>query len=230
MSYILEALKKADQEHKLGAVPDLATPHEIKRPQPRSYRWPWIIAALLIVNAALVAVLLKGKNAGDTEAPVTTQTPLERQTTLIDDQPAQPPPETTISKMPVPEKPRLPENEPALSGGEVVVLPGPPYVQDSMAPTLPEEDSGIRIDVVTTANDNSQLQNWFELPREFRNNFDLPRVDIHVYSDQPQERYILVNLEKYREGETLASGLVLEEILPDGMVMSYRGELFRVKK
>lgn len=77
MSYILEALKKADQEHDLGAVPDLATPHEAEHPQTRSYRWPWIIVVLLSVNAVLVVMLLKDRDA---EIPVTAQVPLERQT------------------------------------------------------------------------------------------------------------------------------------------------------
>jgi general secretion pathway protein B len=86
------------------------------------------------------------------------------------------------------------------------------------------------MDAMTTAKDNSQLQSWYELPQELRNKLDLPRLDVHVYSEEPQGRFILVNLEKYREGETLASGLVLEEILPDGMVMSYQGERFRVEK
>jgi len=230
MSYILEALKKADQEHELGAVPDLATPHEVEHPQTRSYRWPWIIVTLLSVNAVLIAMLLKDERTEDVEVPVTTQVPLDRQENLISEQPIQHQPETLVGKMPVPEQPTPVENEPALSAGEVVMLPEPPYMQDSRQSILPEEDSGIQIDITTTANDNSQLQNWFELPREIRNRLDLPRVDIHVYSEEPQERYILVSLEKYREGETLASGLVLEEVLPDGMVMSFQGERFKVNK
>ena len=40
----------------------------------------------------------------------------------------------------------------------------------------------------------------------------------------------MVNLQKFREGESLPSGLVVEEILPDGMVLSYQGERFRVDK
>ena len=45
MSYILDALKKADQERTLGEVPDLETPHwGERRPRP-SYRWLWIVAA-----------------------------------------------------------------------------------------------------------------------------------------------------------------------------------------
>ena len=59
---------------------------------------------------------------------------------------------------------------------------------------------------------------------------DLPRLDLHVWSEEPRNRFIMVNLKKYREGEKLHSGLVLEEILPDGMVMSYQGERFLVEK
>jgi general secretion pathway protein B len=230
MSYILEALKKADQEHDIGAVPGLATPHEAKRPQTRSYRWLWIIVTLLSVNAVLVVMLLKDKDA---EVPVTTQVPLERQTALVNDQLVQPIQQTSealISEAPNPEKPVLPENEPKPSTGELVMLPEPAYLQDSKPSILPEEELEMQMDAMTTAKDNSQLQSWYELPREFRNRLDLPRLDVHVYSEEPRKRFILVNLEKYREGERLASGLLLEEILPDGMVMSYQGERFRVEK
>jgi len=233
MSYILEALKKVDQERDIGAVPDLATPQEAKRPQTRSYRWPWIIVTLLSVNAALVVMLLNDKDAEDAEVPVTAQVPLERQTALTNDQPAQPIQQTSealVSEAPTPEKPVLQKNEPILSTGEVVVLPESAYLQDSKPSILPEEELSMQMDAMTTAKDNSQLQNWYELPQEFRNRLDLPRVDVHVYSEEPQRRYILVNLEKYREGERLTSGLVLEEILPNGMVMSYQGERFRVEK
>jgi general secretion pathway protein B len=230
MSYILEALKKVDQERDIGAVPDLATPHEAKRPQTRSYRWLWIIVTLLSVNAVLVVMLLKDKDA---EVPVTAQVPLEQQTALINDQlvqPIQQTSETLISEAPTPEKPVLPENEPILSTGELVMLPEPAYLQDSKSSILPEEELDMQMDAMTTAKDNSQLQSWYELPQEIRDRLDLPRLDVHVYSEEPRRRFILVNLEKYREGEILASGLVLEEILPDGMVMSYQGERFRVEK
>ena len=200
MSYILEALKKADQEHDLGAVPDLATPHEAEHPQTRSYRWPWIIVVLLSVNAVLVVMLLKDRDA---EIPVTAQVPLERQTAPTNDQPVRPIQQTgeaLISEIPTPEKTVLPENKPKLSTGEVVVLPEPAYLQNSKPSILPEEQLDVQMDALTTTKDNSQLQSWYELPQEFRNRLDLPRLDVHVYSEEPQKRFILVNLEKYREG------------------------------
>ena len=235
MSYILEALKKADQEHFIGSVPDLATPHEVKRAQPRSYRWLWVIVMLLSVNAVLVVMLLKNRGAEVAEAPVTAQVqvPPERQTALTSGQvmsPIQTTSEAQISKAPTSEKTAPPKNEPILSTGEVVVMPEPAYLQNSKPSILPEKNLDMQMDGVIAAKDSSQLQSWFELPQEFRNKLDLPRLDVHVYTEEPQGRFILVNLKKYREGERLASGLVLEEILPDGMVMSYQGERFRVEK
>lgn len=233
MSYILEALKKADQERDIGAVPDLATSHEAQHPQPRSYRWPWIIAALLSVNVVVVVMLLTYKYTEDAEVPVQTQVPLEQHSALINDQPVQTVQQTIeapLSEVPAPQRRVLPKNKPKLSTGELVVLPGPAYLQDSKRSTPPQDQLDVQMDAMTTAKDNSQLQSWYELPQEFRNRLDLPRLDVHVYSEVPQRRFIMVNQEKYREGEKLPSGLLLEEILPDGIVMSYEGEHFRVER
>ena len=65
--------------------------------------------------------------------------------------------------------------------------------------------------------DATRLKSWYELSSEFRSGLNLPRLDLHVYSDDPQSRFILVNLKKYREGERLPNGLVLEEILPSNL-------------
>jgi general secretion pathway protein B len=112
----------------------------------------------------------------------------------------------------------------------LVVLPEPANLQNSRPASLPDEDVDMRRDATATPQEIEQLQSWYELPQELRNRLDLPRLDLHAYSEEPQNRFILVNLKKYREGERLESGLVLEEILPDGMVMSYRGERFLVEK
>lgn len=58
----------------------------------------------------------------------------------------------------------------------------------------------------------------------------MPRLDVHVYDDDPQRRFLLVELKKYREGDTLANGAVIEEILPEGVRMFYRGTRFIYRK
>lgn len=233
MSYILEALKKVDRERGMGGVPGLATPHEVRRPQIRSNRWLWIIVALLSANAVLVFVLLSGRDEGDANSPVPAQVAAEREAATATEPPVQalqPVSEAPADRAPLPEKPVMPESRPARSGGELVMLPEPAYPQNP-EPAMPMEDTAdTRVDDMRSAQDNSPLQSWFELPQEIRNNINLPRLDVHVYSEDPRKRFIMVDLQKFREGERLPSGLVVEEILPDGMVLSYQGERFRVDK
>jgi general secretion pathway protein B len=108
--------------------------------------------------------------------------------------------------------------------------PKPLNSRNPELPLQPEDAAETRLETAASANSAPQLQSWYELPQEIRMRLSLPRLDLHVYSEEPQNRFILVNLQKYREGETLESGLVLEEILPEGMVMSYLGERFMVEK
>jgi len=233
MSYILEALKKVDRERGMGGVPSLATPPEVRRPQIHSNRWLWIMVALLSANAVLVFVLLTARDEGDANSPVPAQVAAEREPVPKTEPPVQavqPVSEAVAGIESVPQKQAMPESRPAQSGGELVMLPEPAYPQNP-GPAVPLEDTAdTGINDMTTAQDNTPLQSWFELPQEIRNNINLPRLDVHVYSEDPRKRFIMVDLQKFREGERLPSGLVVEEILPDGMVLSYQGERFRVDK
>ncbi len=51
-------------------------------------------------------------------------------------------------------------------------------------------------------------------------------LDLHVYATQPQQRFVFVNSRKYREGDTLAEGPVVEQITQAGAVLNFRGSRF----
>jgi general secretion pathway protein B len=53
-------------------------------------------------------------------------------------------------------------------------------------------------------------------------------LDLHVYAAQPQQRFIFVNSRKYKEGDTLAEGPLVEQITVDGAVLNFRGSRFRL--
>ena len=55
------------------------------------------------------------------------------------------------------------------------------------------------------------------------------RLDVHVYSKMPDERFVLINMQKYREGEQLQEGPVVDEITPNDVILSFRGQRFRVQ-
>ena len=56
------------------------------------------------------------------------------------------------------------------------------------------------------------------------------RLELHVWSNKPQERFVFVNGRRYREGETTAEGATLEEITRDGVVMSAGGNRFLLSR
>jgi general secretion pathway protein B len=51
-------------------------------------------------------------------------------------------------------------------------------------------------------------------------------LDIHVYSDQPADRFVFINMKKYKENSTLTEGPGVREITPDGVVLEHAGTAF----
>lgn len=52
------------------------------------------------------------------------------------------------------------------------------------------------------------------------------KLELHVYSNKPPERFVFVNGSRYREGDTTQEGAQVEEITRDGVVMNLRGNRF----
>ena len=55
------------------------------------------------------------------------------------------------------------------------------------------------------------------------------RLDVHVFATQPAERFVLINMKKYHQGQQLQEGPRLDEITADGVILSLRGEKFRLQ-
>ena len=230
MSYILEALKKADRDRTLGEVPDLEAAHwGVRRPQ-RSWRWLWIVVVLLLFNAMLLGYLLS-RNGADVEqlagkVPAIPPAVMEQQaaerTPTVEQPVAGVQPEVAESPKVI-LRPRV-AVKPHVTPGPAAVAPAPATapaarVVQAQQPLVGSADTA-----------GSDVPEWGELPLEFRSRFALPHIDVHVYSEQPRRRFILVDLKKYREGETLGSGAVLEEIQPNSIQLLYQGTRFRVDR
>ncbi len=55
-------------------------------------------------------------------------------------------------------------------------------------------------------------------------------VDIHVYADDRAKRFVFINMQKYREGERLGEGPVVQEITRAGVVLSHQGNEFTLNR
>jgi len=65
-----------------------------------------------------------------------------------------------------------------------------------------------------------------EMPSGFAAHLPSLNIDIHSYDKNPAKRYVLINMEKYHEGDYLAEGPQLIKILPGGVVLDYLGQRF----
>ena len=52
------------------------------------------------------------------------------------------------------------------------------------------------------------------------------RLDLHVFAAKPQERFVMINMHKLHEGDTLPEGVHVESITPEGAVLSKDGTRF----
>ncbi len=55
-------------------------------------------------------------------------------------------------------------------------------------------------------------------------------LDIHVFSKVRAERFIFINMKKYKEGDNLAEGPAVDEITSTGAILSYRGKQFTLDR
>jgi general secretion pathway protein B len=232
MSYILEALRKADQERSAGSVPDLEAVHESSVRTAGSSRWVWILGAVLALNGLLLAVLLLRDGGSEQEAVVEAGQPAVK--TTVSDEPVPPPP--AVISQPVPRAP-----PPAVMAKQPVPAPAPPapavstapVVRQPVAPTPAYEPEPEPVRTAAPLPDvapQDGVPYWEDMTLEFRSGLDMPRLDVHVYDSDPQRRFLLIELKKYREGDTLANGAVVEEILPEGVRLSYQGSRFVYRK
>jgi len=54
-------------------------------------------------------------------------------------------------------------------------------------------------------------------------------VNVVSYSDDPERRFIMVDQKIYKEGDSLMSGAVIENISVDGPIVQYQGQRFLLR-
>jgi general secretion pathway protein B len=200
MSFILDALKKSETERQSQAGADFSNvPSSAGEVQ--SFKWLWILALLLAVNAAVLVGILLRSGESPTEPPPVSE-PAAMPAT-----PAEAAEPTFAERVAVA---REAQNERAETAPPAATEPEPA----SASRPVPQPAASTRVRTI----DELRLTGALQLT-------DL-HLDIHVYSEKPAERFVFVNMNKYREGDTLEEGPDVDEITPDGVILAYRGLTF----
>lgn len=203
MSFILDALKKSETDRQQQGSAEFAGVPTSPARREGPPTWLWIVGVLLVVNlAVLIGIFIKPE-----VGPV-----------VVAEPPGQPRPEPVIEDDFEEQVAAARQNAPPRD--EPVALPA---VQATPLPVVQSTPS---------ASASRSATNVVTLPtvHEVRANgtLDLPElhVDIHVYSEAAGDRFAFINMAKYNEGSQLSEGPVVEEITPDGVVLSMNGTTF----
>jgi|HigsolmetaAR203D_1030402.scaffolds.fasta_scaffold00035_56 general secretion pathway protein B len=250
MSFILEALKKSENERQRTVGPSLA---DVPMRPPREEKPWWAIALgiLLLANLlVLLVVLIRGglRETPPAPQPVSTAAPAPQPApapTIQSAPVATPPAQTATPALARPERLR---SSPAVRSladeAASATVDADPYETEQPPPQLaaaarvPEGPS-----IVRPLEQNHRTGAFVSPrpapaaePREalptlqdlLASGAQLPdlHVDIHVHSPVPAQRFVFVNMRKYVEGETLAEGPLVERITSDGVVLNHRGTRF----
>lgn len=64
------------------------------------------------------------------------------------------------------------------------------------------------------------------LPREVEERLPSFLLTVHIYDVEPAKRFVVIDGRKMRQGDSTRSGILVEEILPDGVALSFEGHKF----
>lgn len=202
MSYILDALKKAEAERNDGVAsvarfPQIAASALPAHSSARRKPWPWLALTALAGIAGIVVWLRFAPAAAP--APYST----------AENKPALP---VTAASMPRDKAVReadanmdeYPDAEPAKArkARKAAVKKRPPAAE--------------------------AIAMQRELPDSVQKQIPALKVGGYIYSTNRADRSVLVNNRLLREGEEIAPGLTLEKMMPHEMVLRFQGYHFRM--
>ncbi len=163
---------------------------------PRASRWLWIVGLLLAVNLAVILSLV-----------------LRSETT---------PPGSNVFQTDDFSAPATAQSSFVDRVSQARQSAPPPQA----APVQTMQETTYSPQPVITSRNSALLPSIHEV--RANGSVSLPdlHLDIHVYSDVPEDRFVFINMAKQREGTRLSEGPLVTEITPLGVVLSYQNTMF----
>lgn len=258
MSYILDALRKSEQQRQ-ATQPDNVTDRILvapTQPKPKPILW---IAALIVSNLMIIGYLVWNFSQKITVEP--------SDTTASKSEPASKPKPTSKTEAiqsekqafekfspPVNQPPPKQATIPATSIEELIeskkkvevertVKPIPekkplPVKKESVAKKKPiptglaeeEDDNDGRQEQPDLPTPKSGTPDLNELTYEVRNNLPNLNINVFSYANHPDDRFVIIDMVKYKTGQLIKGTVKLKEIRPDGIVLQSGKDTFKVDR
>lgn len=237
MSFILDALKRADSERAHGLVPGLHTqaiPPGRPTPALRQTVRPYLLLLGGVVIALLCLALwnwlkpsLPVPNSPDTTPPVAALSPPVPSATAP--VAAAVAPAMQASALPPAAAPTVNRNTTSNNNAQAA-MKAPVLAKTPAKPAAPaerpREKQAQSLVAAPTAPPASHSPALNELPENIRQTVPKLAISGSIYSETAAHRMLIINGQVFHEGENPAPGLELEQIKPKTAIFNFKGQRY----
>ena len=225
MSFILDALKRADAERAHGLVPGLHTQAMPPGRPVAALRQP-VRPYLLLLSGVVIALLclalwnwlrpsLAASNSPETPPPVAAISPPALTATAVAPVATATPPTTPAS---------TPPSAPAIKSPIAAKTPAKPAAT-AERPRERRAQPPVAAPTAPPANPSPALN---ELPEDIRQALPKLAISGSIYSETAAHRMLIINGQVFHEGENPSPNLKLEQIRPKTAIFNFKGQRYSV--
>jgi general secretion pathway protein B len=227
MSYILDALRRADAERERGGVPGLHTqpmPTESEDDEAGTRArglqpWHWVVIGLAGGLAAAVVWQWPGSEAPAIQAP-----PPPPMSSPIA------PPIAAAPVVPPPPPPPMPATvaPPPATPVEIAPMRATPKPAPATATASAATLAAVTPATAAPVTAPTRVASLAELPADARRALPPLAFGGSIYSNTPANRLLIVNGQLMHEGDSLGPGVTLEQIKPKAAVLNIGGQRYEI--
>lgn len=243
MSFILDALKKSESERQRQSGPGVFQPR-IASPRARFPVWAVALGLLLGVNLLILVWVM---TRPETTPAVATAPAAAAQPSATPSSAAAAggvPPSAGVAgavsasaavpatrfNPPLIVDPALTETEPGATEAapSARTAAGTPFNPNDYIPAQPATAGATTPLGANAATRGGSNTNYASREALLARGQSVPEValSLHVYDPDPAKRFVFVNGQRGSDGDTLPGGLRIEQIVPEGAVLSWNGNRF----
>ena len=240
MSLILEALRRSEAERQLGRAPDVLTPMPLLRVSGRARRWPWWLGLALLLAALLgwigwrytphevqiMAPVVSASSALLATPQASTEHAAIRARAALPSPIPQSPIEASrlAAKALTASPPVAPSARPIASAPTAITPIDTVFSSEAGHPTAAANG------VDAAPADADVLLSIADLSPAERQALPALKVSMHVYTEQPGDRFMIVDGARVGEGARIGDRIVLVRIRRDGGVLDIGGRRLLLPK
>jgi general secretion pathway protein B len=238
MSYILDALRKSDQQRQRGAAPmTLTAAAPVVAPRQPAISSNVLLAVVLVGAGIVIGWLRPWQPAVPAPEPSAAK-PLASSPRLALPEPLPGVPEKAEKPEPPLHNSTSAGQSPSPSGSSTINQAAPALARTETSPQPPQAVTGEPKKAATPLPDKPMVTDLAdagrtqgvralsELPAAIQQEIPRLSVSLHVYAKEPKDCLVMINDKLLRQGELLVPGLRLEQVTPDGVIISYKGYRF----